>query len=108
MKLVWSRTITLHWFVCSFKLEIHQAQWVIEDVVCIIQIALVEKVQLSLRAVAADYFGMEKSCLTHWVLVFPHIETSHLICCANQLTGFYMMDTLALNGLNPILMTPGQ
>ena len=31
---------------------------------------------------------------------FPHIETSQLICLANQLTGFYMRVTLALNGLN--------
>ena len=30
----------------------------------------------------------------------PHIETSQLICDANQLTGFYMRATLALNGLN--------
>ena len=29
----------------------------------------------------------------------PHIETSQLICCANELTGFYMKVTLALNGL---------
>ena len=29
----------------------------------------------------------------------PHIETSQLIYCANQLTGFYMRATLALNGL---------
>ena len=29
-----------------------------------------------------------------------HIETSQLICSANQLTGFYMMATLALNELN--------
>ena len=29
-----------------------------------------------------------------------HIETSHLICTAYQLTGFYMRVTLALNGLN--------
>ena len=29
----------------------------------------------------------------------PHIETSQLICTANQLTGFYMMATLAFNGL---------
>ena len=27
------------------------------------------------------------------------IKTSQLICCANQLTGFYMRATLALNGL---------
>ena len=30
----------------------------------------------------------------------PHIETSQLICTANQLTGFYIRATLALNGLN--------
>ena len=30
----------------------------------------------------------------------PHIETSPLICTANQLTGFYIRATLALNGLN--------
>ena len=30
----------------------------------------------------------------------PHIETSQLICCANQLTGFYMWAAQALNGLN--------
>ena len=30
---------------------------------------------------------------------FPHIETIQLICIANQLTGFYMRATLALNCL---------
>ena len=29
----------------------------------------------------------------------PHIEISQLICYANQLTGFYMRATLAINGL---------
>ena len=29
----------------------------------------------------------------------PYIETSQLICCANQLTLFYMRVTLAVNGL---------
>ena len=29
-----------------------------------------------------------------------HIETSQLICSANQMTGFYMMATLAFNELN--------
>ena len=36
------------------------------------------------------------------------IETSQLICCANQLTGFYMRAPLALNGLTlfqPVFMT---
>ena len=28
----------------------------------------------------------------------PHVETGQLICCANQLTGFYMRATLAFNG----------
>ena len=32
----------------------------------------------------------------------PHVETSQLICKANQLTGFYMRATLALNGLSDI------
>ena len=31
--------------------------------------------------------------------VCPHIETSQLICCANQLTDIYMGATLAFNGL---------
>ena len=31
-----------------------------------------------------------------------HIETSQLICRANQLTGFYMRATSALNGLKNI------
>ena len=30
----------------------------------------------------------------------PHIETSQLICCTNQLTGLYMTATLAFTGLN--------
>ena len=30
----------------------------------------------------------------------PQIETSQLICTANQLTGFYMRAKLALNGSN--------
>ena len=29
----------------------------------------------------------------------PHIETSQLICTANQLTGFYTRATITLNGL---------
>ena len=32
-----------------------------------------------------------------------HIETNQLICSANQLTGFYMMETLAFNELMIIL-----
>ena len=31
--------------------------------------------------------------------MFSYIETSQLICSANQLTGFYMMGTLAVKGL---------
>ena len=31
--------------------------------------------------------------------VCPHIETSELIYCANQLIGFYIKTTLAFNGL---------
>ena len=31
---------------------------------------------------------------------FLHIETNQLICTANQLTGFYMRKTVAINGLN--------
>ena len=38
--------------------------------------------------------------LTHYMPVLPSIETSQLICCANQLTGFYMRVTLAFNRLN--------
>ena len=34
----------------------------------------------------------------------PYIETSQLICCANQLTGFYMTATLAFNGLTGSLL----
>ena len=40
-----------------------------------------------------------------------HIETSQLICRANQLTGFYMMGTLVVEGLikSPLcLFTPMQ
>ena len=31
-----------------------------------------------------------------------HIETSQLICTANQLTGYYMMGALMVNGLTKI------
>ena len=41
-------------------------------------------------------------CLTIKRQCCPHIETSKLICCANQLTGFYIRATLALNGLRQI------
>ena len=34
----------------------------------------------------------------------PHIETSQLICTANQLIGFYMRATLAFNGLLSVLL----
>ena len=33
-----------------------------------------------------------------------HIETSQLICYANQLTGFYMRATLVFNGLRVVLL----
>ena len=38
-----------------------------------------------------------------------HIETNQLICCANQLTGVYMMATLVFNGLITIsnFIVPG-
>ena len=40
--------------------------------------------------------------------VLPHIETSPLICFANQLTGFNMRAPLAFNGLKCIkFWTPG-
>ena len=29
-----------------------------------------------------------------------HVETCHLICTANQMTGFYIRAILAFNGLN--------
>ena len=32
----------------------------------------------------------------------PHIETSQLICCANQLTGFYMWATLTFTELKVV------
>ena len=35
-----------------------------------------------------------------------HIETIQLICCANQLTGFYMNATLVFNGLTDSLKSP--
>ena len=35
-----------------------------------------------------------------------HIETSQLICRANQLTGFYMMTTLAFNELSWLYLNP--
>ena len=31
--------------------------------------------------------------------MFPSVETSQLICFANQLTGFYIMRTLVVKGL---------
>ena len=37
--------------------------------------------------------------LTHWTPKLPHIETSQLICEANQLTGLYIMATLVFNEL---------
>ena len=36
--------------------------------------------------------------------VLSHIETSQLICCANQLTGFYMRARLAFNELTYYLV----
>ena len=44
------------------------------------------------------YSNSDKSySLTY--LCCPHKETSQLICCANQLTSFYMGATLVFNGL---------
>ena len=45
-------------------------------------------------ALSCSYFIKRQSC--------HHIETSQLICSANQLIGFYMMATLAFNDLNII------
>ena len=43
-----------------------------------------------------EKYQKETLCLTHFMpdLCCPHIETSQLICTANQLTGFYMRATL--------------
>ena len=35
---------------------------------------------------------------------YPHVETSQLICTVNQLTGFYVRATLALNGLTDLIL----
>ena len=40
-----------------------------------------------------------KQSLTHWHQSCYHIETSQLICKANQLTGFYMIVNLAFSEL---------
>ena len=56
---------------------------------------------------------VKKSTILNWVKSLlnpfkcqccPHIETSQLICCANQLTSFYTRPTLALNGLSELLI----
>ena len=62
--------------------------------------------ETSLMAVAVKSSKVEQR-LSYWRMRFwpikcrccPDIETSQLICCANQLTGFYTSATLALNGL---------
>ena len=46
---------------------------------------------------------LKRNHFSHYPIKFkccPHTETSQLTCTANQLTGFYMRATLALNGLN--------
>ena len=35
-----------------------------------------------------------------------HIKTNQLICIANRLTGFYVMETLVVNGLIVFLLLP--
>ena len=35
--------------------------------------------------------------------VLPHIKTSQLICCENQMTGFYMRATQEFDGLRKYL-----
>ena len=56
---------------------------------------------------------VKKSTILNWVKssrnpfkcqCFPHIETSQLICYANQLTSFYTRTTLAVNGLSELLI----
>ena len=42
--------------------------------------------------------------LTHKCQCCPCIETSQLICCANQLTGFYMRAKLAFNACSPCIL----
>ena len=44
------------------------------------------------KSAATNIWSIEYQCC-------PHIETSQLIFCANQLTGFYMRATLAFNVL---------
>ena len=45
------------------------------------------------------YLVFRRDRLTHETPKLYHIGTSQLICCENQLTGFYMMATLAFNEL---------
>ena len=44
-------------------------------------------------------FFLERSVFNTLNACFPHIETSQLICIANQLAGFYMRAAVAINGL---------
>ena len=49
-------------------------------------------------------YSFNKKC--SWIIKrqgYHHIETSQLICRANQLTGFYMMATLAFDELTRAL-----
>ena len=53
-------------------------------------------VYLFLQSVLRKFNSFFLSLLTSILQVFSFLH----ICCANQLTGFYMRATLALNGLN--------
>ena len=53
-------------------------------------------------------FGMIKLFQPIKCRCCPHTETSQLICCANQLTDFYMKATLTLNGLMSCLSSSRQ
>ena len=55
--------------------------------------------ELSVKYSCLVYSATLISSLTHQVASVALIETSQLVCCANQLTDFYMRATLALNGL---------
>ena len=60
---------------------------------CSIEKMFLKILQISVSRQLLPKFWRNKKCC-------HHIETSQLICCANQLIGLYMRATLALNGLN--------
>ena len=83
------------WHIWSRDISCNKCKWLIRNFFYLLVIYKMYKISVWCFSILHIYTTEPINCQC-----CPHIETSQLICSANQLAGFCMRTTLAINGLN--------